>query len=275
MMKYTYNSSAKTIFLILTLVILAWVTTVAEAQLLKDTFDDPAWEERWEIHDDGTSGIPSVWSVGGGIPEDSFGTTSQILNGIGPSGADEMTGTYALTLKAGSESWSDYIFSCDLYHAGDNDYAGLMVRYADELNYVRVWSKQAEIDSGDVTTFGMDICVSGKWTFHYKLGGPGPGGDGISGTPIPAGDNITMMAWFNITVEAVGDTVTMYMEGEEMGSITDPALVPGGELAKGKIALFNTTNPTAYDNVLVSAQAVSSAGKLGTTWGILKAGYEQ
>ena len=268
--------SATIIFLISVLVILFLATIDASAQLLKDTFDDPDWEARWEIHDDGTNGPPSAWFVGpdGGIPDDAFGTTTNVLNGGGPSGGDEMTGSYALTLKAGSESWADYTLSCDMYHM-DNDYGGLMVRYVDELNYVRPWTKQEEVDSGNNTTFGIDICVEGEWTFHFKLGGPGVGADGISGTPIPAGDNIMQRQWFNMTVEAVGDTVTMYLEGEKIGSITDPALAPGGKLGKGKIALFNTTNPMAYDNVELIDMAVSAEGKLGATWGSLKAGYQR
>ncbi len=271
-MRFFYSSSAKVVFLISVVVLFAATTHVMA--LLNETFDDPNWEERWEVIDEGTSGIPSEWFMGpdGGIPDGALGTISNVLNGTGPSGMDEMTGSYALTREAGSGSWMDYILSVDMYHI-DNDYAGLMVRYTDELNYVRVWTKQAEADSGNNTTFGMDICVNGEWTFHYKLGVPGPVADGISGTPVP-GDNIPQSAWFNMTVEAVGDTVTMYMEGEEMGSITDPALAPGGMVAKGKIALFNTTNPMAYDNVTVTdlgSTAVSPVGKLSETWGNLKA----
>ncbi|MFC1718408.1 family 16 glycoside hydrolase [Candidatus Poribacteria bacterium] len=191
------------------------------------------------------------------------------MRGVGPSGGDEQTGSYALTLKAGSDSWADYELSCDMYHM-DNDYAGLFVRYVDELNYFRVWTKQEEADQGNNTTFGMDIVVDGTWTHNFKTGGPGVGQDGISGTPIPAGDNIQQMQWFNVTAEVVGDTVTMYMEGEKIGEVTDPALAPGGGLAKGKIALYNATNPMAYDNVTVTDMAVEPAGKLATTWSRLR-----
>jgi len=243
----------------------------AKAQVLEDTFDDPNWEERWEIYDDGTSGVPSAWSIGGGVPEGSFGTTSQILNGPGPSGGDEQAGSYALTLKPGSENWTDYVLSCDMYHM-DNDHAGLFVRYVDELNYFRVWTKQGEAAHGEGTTYGMDKVVDGQWTHNFKTGGPGVGGDGIEGTPVP-GDNILQRIWFNMRAEVVGDTVIMYMEGDEMNSVTDPDLALGGPLGKGKIALYNCTNPMAYDNVVVTAQAVSSAGKLSTTWGSLKAGH--
>lgn len=265
-----------TIFLALTLVIFLVATTEISAQL-QDSFDDPDWEARWEIHDEGAEGVPSSWFVGpeGGIPDGAFGTTSNVVRGTGPSGGDEQAGSYALTLAAGSEAWADYTFSCDMFHM-DNDYAGLLVRYVDELNYFRVWSKQEEADQGNNTTYGMDKVVAGTWTHNFKTGGPGVGQDGISGTPIPAGDNITQQSWFSMTVEAVGDTVTMYMQGEMINSVTDPDLAPGGPLAKGKIALYNATNPMAYDNVMVSVlAAVSSEGKLSTAWGSLKTGYEQ
>lgn len=268
-MKVFYSSSIIVVFLISVFMVLIIVTIDAPAQTLKDTFDDPNWEARWEIHDDGTAGGPSQWFVGpgGGIPDGAFGTANNVLSGAGPSGGDEQPGCYALTLKNGSENWTDYRLSCDMYHM-DNDYAGLFVRYVDELNYFRVWSKQAEVDHGDNTTFGMDKVVKGKWTLNFKTGGPGVGGDGITGTPIPAGKNIGQKQWFNMTVEVVGNTVTMYMEGKKMGSVTD------SDLRRGKIALYNSTNPTAYDNVVVDSMAVSSAGKLSTSWGNLKAGYE-
>lgn len=273
-MRAVYDNSATIILLMSILTILAVATTVLRAQLLKDTFDDAAWEARWEIHDDGEEGVPTAWSVGGGVPDGSFGTTSNAVRGAGPSGGDEQAGSYALTLKAGSDSWTDYEISCDMYHM-DNDYAGLFVRYVDELNYFRVWSKQEEADQGNNTTFGMDIVVDGVWTLNFKTGGPGVGQDGISGTPIPAGDNIQQKQWFSMTAEVVGDTVTMYMEGEKLASVTDPDLAPGGPLAKGKIALYNATNPMAYDNVVVGSLAVSSQSKLSTTWGILKVEYER
>jgi len=274
-MRPAYNSLVATIFVFSILGISVLVTTSVSAQLLRETFDDPDWQARWEIHDDAAEGVPSAWFVGpeGGIPEGAFGTTSNAVRGAGPSGGDEQTGCYALTLKAGSEDWMNYRLSCDMYHM-DNDYAGLFVRYVDELNYFRVWSKQEEVDQGNNTTYGMDIVVNGAWTLNFKTGGPGVGQDGISGTPIPAGNNIMQMQWFNMTVEAVGDTVIMYMEGEKINSVTDPNLAPGGPLAKGKIALYNATNPTAYDNVVVDSMSVSFAGKLTTAWGSLKSGYE-
>ena len=166
---------------------------------MKETFDDPNWEERWEIHDDAAEGVPTQWFIGpdGGIPDGALGTTSNAVRGAGPSGGDEQAGSYALTLKAGSESWTDYEVSCDMFHM-DNDYAGLFVRYVDELNYFRVWTKQEEADQGNNTTFGMDFVVNGTWTHNFKTGGPGVGQDGISGTPIPAGDNIQQRQWFCI-----------------------------------------------------------------------------
>jgi hypothetical protein len=66
----------------------------------------------------------------------------------------------------------------------------------------------------------MDIVVNGTWTLNFKTGGPGVGGDGISGTPIPAGENIQQRQWFNMTVEVVGDTVTLYMQGERIWLMT-------------------------------------------------------
>lgn len=279
-MRFSDSDLATVVLFISVLAILFTATTRINAQL-KDNFDDPNWQERWEIHDDGLENVPSAWFVGplmtpiGNIPEGTLGNTTDTMGGPGPSGGDTLAGTYALTLEPGSESWSDYTVSVDMYHM-DDDYGGLMLRYVDKLNYVRAWTKQQEdAVAGYNPVFGIDICVNGDWTFHFKLGGPGVGGAGIIGTPIPAGDRITKRQWFDMTVEAVGDTVTMYMQGEEMGSITDPELAPGGKLAMGKIALFNSTNPMAYDNVVVSAWAVSSAGKLGTTWGSLKAAYQR
>ena len=278
-MRAVYDNSI--IFLMSILTILAVATTDVRAQLLKDTFDDTNWESRWEIHDDGTDGAPSEWFIGpeGGLPDGAFGTPTNILRGGGPSKKDDQAGSYALTLKAGSESWTDYTLSCDMYHM-DNDYAGLFVRYVDELNYFRVWSKQEEALEGGSTSYGMDKVVNGEWTIFFGVGN-GPEGDGIDGPPLPETiPNLPQREWFNMTVEVVGDTVTMYLSGEKVDSITDNDLALGGPLAKGKFALYNSTNPMAYDNVEVSSLEVSStavfpAGKLGTTWGSLKAEYER
>lgn len=272
-MRFCYNNSVKAVFLIAVLAIFFAATTEIMAQL-KDKFDDPNWEERWEIFDDAAEGVPTTWFVGGGVPDGSFGTVDNAVRGAGPSGGDEQAGSYALTKKAGSDSWTDYEFSCDMYHM-DNDYAGLFVRYVDEVNYIRVWTKQEEADHGNATTFSIDKVVDGEWTHFFKTGGPGVAGDGITGTPIPDGDNIQQRKWFNVTVEVVGDTVTMYMEGEKMESVQDPDFALGGPLGKGKIALYNATNPMAYDNVTVTALAVEPAGKLVTTWGGLRSEYER
>ena len=214
-MKFFYDSFITVIFLISMLAILPMATTNAKAQLLRETFDDPNWEARWAIHDEAAEGVPSQWFVGpdGGIPDGAFGTTSNAVRGAGPSGGDEQAGCYALTLEAGSEDWTNYRASCDMYHM-DNDYAGIFVRYVDELNYFRVWSKQEEADQGNNTTYGMDKVVNGKWTLNFKTGGAGVGGDGISGTPIPAGGNIMQKQWFNITTFSVryfcGDLIQFY-----------------------------------------------------------------
>ena len=50
-MKSPYDSSATIIFLISILAILPAANTDVRAQMLKDAFDDPNWETRWEIHE--------------------------------------------------------------------------------------------------------------------------------------------------------------------------------------------------------------------------------
>ena len=56
-------------------------------------------------------------------------------------------------------------------------------------------------------------------------------------------------------------------------SVRHTDLAQGGPLGNGKIALYNCTNPIAYDNVEVSALAVTAGGKLATTWGVVKTAY--
>ena len=64
------------------------------------------------------------------------------------------------------------------------------------------------------------------------------------------------MAFCMVNPGMVGDTVTMYLQG-------------------GKIALHNCNKPMAYSNLVVAALTISSEGKLRTTWGSLKAGYNR
>ena len=252
-------------------VLLLALTGVTRAALLTDDFSDANWEARWETHDDGVA-EPSNWVMGpaGGLPDGSFGNTVNTLNGPGPGGSDEQAGSYALTLKAGAGNWTDYSASCEMFHM-DNDYAGLFVRYVDELNYIRVWSKQEEADVGGETTYSIDKQIDGAWTMFHKTGGPGVGGDGISGTAVPAGvDAIQQQDWFSMTAEVVGDTVTMYLNGDLVDSVQDADFAPGGALEKGSFALYNCTNPMAYDNVEVGSLSVEARGKVAVAWAGLK-----
>ena len=252
-------------------ILLLALAGVAHAALLADDFSDADWEARWEIHDDGAAD-PGNWVIGpaGGLPDGSFGNTVNTLNGPGAGGNDEQPGSYALTLKAGADNWTDYAASCEMFHM-DNDYAGLFVRYMDELNYIRIWSKQEEADVGGATTYSIDKQIDGEWTMFHKTGGPGVGGDGISGTAVPADvDQIGQQEWFNMTVEAVGDTVTMYMNGDLVDSVQDADFAPGAALGSGSIALYNSTNPMAYDDVEVGSLSVEAAGKVAVTWAGLK-----
>jgi len=258
------------ILLIFAMIAAMSLNRAAQAQF-KDDFSNPDWKKRWEIHDDGADGAPSQWFIGpgGGLPDGAFGTPTNILRGGGPSKKDEQAGSYALTLAPGSENWTNYTVSCDMYHM-DNDYAGLFVRYVDELNYFRVWSKQEEAVAGNATSYGMDKVVGGNWTVFFGKGN-GPAGDGIDGPAIPAGiGNVKQREWFNMTVDVQGDTVTMLLKGKKVDSIKDPDLRPGGKLGKGKIALYNSTNPMAYDNLEVKGLAVEPTGKLATLWGQIK-----
>ena len=92
----------------------------ASAQtLLEDKFEDKApdaWKSRWEIHDDGTDGAPSKWAIGPaeGLPDGTFGMPTNILRAGGSSKTDEQAGSYALALKADSESWADYRVSVEV-----------------------------------------------------------------------------------------------------------------------------------------------------------------
>ena len=74
-----------------------------------------------------------------------------------------------------------------------------------------------------------------------------------------------------MTADVQGDTVTLFLKGKKVDAIKDADLRPGAKLGKGKIALYNSTNPMAYDNVEVKGLAVEPAGKLATTWGQIKA----
>lgn len=255
--------------------VLCFTAFGAYGQLLKDDFSDKNWQGRWKIFDDGTNGKPSKWGIGAeiGAPDGSFGNSINVLQGGGPSKKDGQAGSYALTLKAGSESWTDYRLSCDMYHM-DNDYAGLFIRYIDELNYFRVWSKQEEVAHGGCTSYGMDKVVKGEWKVYFGVDN-GPAGDGIDGPCVPKEiPNIPQKTWFNVTVEVIGDTVTMILNKKKVDSLKDPDLRSGGALGKGKVALYNSTNPTAYDNVLVENLAsVEPKAKLAASWGKLKAGY--
>jgi hypothetical protein len=245
----------------------------SHGQVFKDDFSDKNWQARWKITDDGTDGAPSKWGIGPdlGLPDGAFGTNTNVLRGGGPSKKDDQAGSYALVLHPGTEDWTNYTVASDMYHM-DNDYAGFFVRYRGPLNYFRVWSKQEEAVQGGATSYGMDKVVNGNWTVFFGQGN-GPAGDGIDGPAVPkAIPNIKQREWFKMTVEVSGDTVTMFLNGKRVDAVTDPDLRAGRPLSKGKFALYNSTNPMAYDNVVVESLSVQPMGKLATTWAAVRRG---
>jgi len=138
----------------------------------------------WVVRDDGTSGRPSTWRLGGGV----------LVQDAPVGGAGDGSGT---SVVRGDAGWTDYRASARL-RADDPNAVGLMVRHTDGANYYLLRLDRQRDERRLVA------CVGGVVTTLWTAAGGFP-----LGTP------------FEVTVEAVGPRLRGYLGRTRLFEVLD------------------------------------------------------
>ncbi|MEA3642475.1 MAG: PKD domain-containing protein [Lamprobacter sp.] len=211
--------------------------------LLQDGFST-GFPSGWSTIDEGTNQAPSNWTVSGGALRQS----SNIWGGDSRDGSRlPKPGTY-LRYDAGS-AWSDYRTEFTL-RSDDDDALGLMFRIGDADNYYRFsWDQQRQYRR-------LIKKVNGAFT-------------------LLAEDNaaFTQGRTYAVTIDVIGDTIEVWIDGNLVFSVTDNAHATGtiafyswgNDGAQfGNLAVQSTSGETPNDSP--SAQFTSDCSELHCTF---------
>jgi len=209
---------------------IACVGTAADLEENFDALFKPAGIRNWEIYEEAnaTEG-PSNWSVKEVDGQKAMLQSSNIYTGDAASDSPARA-TWA-TYVGGD--WADLTLELDMYPT-DDDMPGVVFRYADENNfYVFDMNGQASRTTG---VFGrLRKCVNGEYT---EL-------DRQNQTVY------TQNAWLGIEVEAVGNSIKVYTDGNLLIDVEDDAL------NRGTIGLSSWgMNSVAFDNISVDGTVI-------------------
>lgn len=225
-----------------------------EASLLRrpDLLDDDldqASPGRWTSVTTGDQQTPAAWGFAGG----ELVQTSNVWGGVNNAAELAKPGTVALlTLAAGvgptgfvpgSVNWTDYRVSVAL-QSDDDDAIGIVFRYVDDQNWYRL-SMDAERSYRRLVR-----CVAGAvtelWSDNqaYVVGRP-----------------------YVMTIDAVGDALTGYLDGVVLFSVRDDAL------PSGTVGLYCWANTGArFRSIRVSSPAWRTYYRFGNGEGRAEAG---
>ena len=159
--------------------------------------------------------VPGGWSVSDGVLTVNGGEV-----GLAKDGAD----------------WSGYRMEFDL--TVDALSGGWTMHSRDTANLVMVnLTSTSPYNPEAASTFGVHVRVNGA----YQL----------IGARIPAGTTIRDGERHHVATDIRGDTVTLFLDGREVGSRSDPRI---GALAKGRVGLRSGQDERArFDNLKVTA----------------------
>ena len=223
------------------ILILVSITTVEAGQITWD-FENSDQLEDWEI-------VYADWKIEDGK-----------LVGTIPECPNPCPEIYSIV--TGSSDWKDYTFEAEVTIA-EGKYCYLNFYGQDEDNF-------ATVELNFLPTI----------IFYQKIGGGynnrNPSG-GLDDFPLPP-EYVETHIW---KVDVRGDDITLYMDGEEMASIT--AIDSSGKIGFGSDTAQSDTGQVVLriDNVKVEGpdipgnfivSAVQPTGKLATTWSQIKMG---
>ncbi|MGD9211677.1 MAG: SGNH/GDSL hydrolase family protein, partial [Desulfobacteraceae bacterium] len=191
--------------------------------IFSDDFQDGAVDD-WTVIDD--AGRVSDWQV-------SNGKLVQYAERVSGWEQSYHLGSYAYLNNGSIMGLSDYRISADLRSTtepyGLRDDVGIMLRYIDEDNYIRVGISK----------------VQGFIRLEKKVGGDFSN-LAFSGRPPELNTTI------QVSVEMIDDTIFVYVNDEPLFGVTDSDFALGQTLDSGTVALF-TQGSAEFDNVVVSS----------------------
>ncbi len=169
----------------------------------------------WSVVDEGTTSAPSNWFIDGG----ELRQTSNIYGGSNSAGPLPKPGTYLLT---GEVAWTDYIFSARM-KSTDDDGMGMMFRYQDGDNYYRFSMDSQRKRRRLVKKVGGTFTLLAEDSVGYKKG-----------------------QWYDVQAVAVGDALSIYIDGQLWSTVTD------ADLSGGRVAMYSWgNNGLSFDDVVV------------------------
>lgn len=186
--------------------------------LLDESFDRTI-PDRWTFVDEATQSGSSAWKIGtGGLAQ-----TASIGDPDAAAGDLAKRGSIAL---AGLSTWTDYRATVRL-QSDASGRIGLVVRRLDAENFYRV---ELDLSTG---TRRLVKCLGGTFTTIWE-------------------DTVTLVIGreYHITVDALGDQITVYMDGVALCRAIELDLV------RGPIGLYCHENPGALFRTVTVAPAV-------------------
>lgn len=152
----------------------------------------------WQVRDMGTAQGPSAWVVGTGYVEQQSG----IWGGSTAAASPNKPGTLLLRVDD-TDNWTDYRLTAILTSL-DDDAIGLVVRYRTSGHYLFAMDRRR--------AYRRLVLVQGT-AFH---------------TLAEDGFAFTEGSDYTVTIEAIGDRLRVYQDGELVFDVTDATLPQGG-----------------------------------------------
>jgi hypothetical protein len=170
--------------------------------------DRTRWVSSWRIHDEGSSGGPSVWEVRRGALVQS----SNLWGGSTAAGDPDKPGTHVV---GGEPTWTDYRLKTTV-RSDDDDAIGVIFRYSDEDNFYR-FSLDAERNYRRLVKKAAGVYT----TLFEETGGHTPGRAAT------------------ITVDVFGERIVGTVDGVRRFDLIDATH------AAGKVGLYSWGNEGA------------------------------
>lgn len=154
----------------------------------------------------------------------------------------------------GDADWTDYTLEAKV-RIDEGNWAGLIVRAQDEFQYY---------------VYYLNVPNNKSELWQHNAGGF-TSREAINSNNAAQNVTVERGVWLDVSVEAAGDTLTLWINGEKQAENTDDTY------AAGMVGLWAWTTVASFDEVTVSgdsipgsATSVDPKGKLASQWGSLK-----
>lgn len=155
----------------------------------------------------------------------------------------------------GDADWTDYTLEAKV-RIDEGNWTGLIVRAQDEFQYY---------------VYYLNVPDNKSELWQHNAGGDFKTREAINSNNAAQNVAVERGVWLDVSVEAAGDVLTLWINGEKQAEHADDTY------AAGMIGLWSWTTAVSFDDVKVSGDSISSPatsvdpkGKLAAQWGSLK-----